>query len=130
MTRFWITVQSGVRFVLSCLSEMRGGEIFIPKIPSMKVTDLASAIAPDLKHEVIGIRPGEKLHEVMFTEDDARSTVELSDRYIIESSSIESPNYLSRDNAMPVSDSFRYSSDSNSHWLDAEGIRELIALSD
>ena len=69
-------------------------------------------------------------HEVMFTEDDARSTVELSDRYIIESSSIESPNYLSRDNAMPVSDSFRYSSDSNSHWLDAEGIRELIALSD
>ena len=130
MTRFWITVQSGVRFVLSCLSEMRGGEIFIPKIPSMKVTDLASAIAPDLKHEVIGIRPGEKLHEVMFTEDDARSTVELSDRYIIEPSPIESPNYLLRDTAMPVSDGFRYSSETNSHWLDAEGIRELIALSD
>ena len=80
MTRFWITLQQGVDFVLSCLDMMRGGEIFIPKIPSMKISDLAEALAPDITQKIVGIRPGEKLHEVMVAEDDARNTVEFQDR--------------------------------------------------
>ena len=83
MTRFWITLRRGVDFVLSSLAMMEGGEIFVPKIPSMKVVDLARILAPDLPHRVVGIRPGEKLHEVMITEYDARTTVELDDRYVI-----------------------------------------------
>ena len=83
MTRFWITLTQGVNFVLSSLEMMRGGEIFVPKIPSMRTTELATAIAPHLPHRVVGIRSGEKLHEIMIGEDDARSTVELSDRYAI-----------------------------------------------
>jgi UDP-N-acetylglucosamine 4,6-dehydratase len=86
MTRFWITLPQGVAFVLSCLNLMEGGEIFVPKIPSMKITDLAEALAPDLPHRVVGIRPGEKLHESLITKDDARNTLELEDRYVIEPS--------------------------------------------
>ena len=84
MTRFWITLGQGVEFVLSCLPKMTGGEIFVPKIPSMRVVDLARCLAPDLPHRVVGIRPGEKLHEVLITEDDSRTTVALRDRYVIE----------------------------------------------
>src|SRR4029450_8679984 len=84
MTRFWITLNQGVEFVLSCLGLTRGGEIFVPKIPSMRMVDLAKAMAPNLPHKIVGIRPGEKLHEVMVTEDDSRSTIELPDRYVIE----------------------------------------------
>ena len=83
MTRFWITLEQGVAFVLSSLALMRGGEIFVPKIPSMKIVDLAHAVAPGLPHEIVGIRPGEKLHEVMITEDDAHMTVQFDDRYAI-----------------------------------------------
>jgi UDP-N-acetylglucosamine 4,6-dehydratase len=83
MTRFWITLEQGVDFVVSSLAMMTGSEIFVPKIPSMKMVDLATALAPGLPHRIVGIRPGEKLHEVMITEDDARATVELEDRYII-----------------------------------------------
>src|SRR5262245_62153744 len=79
MTRFWISLEQGVSFVLSCLAMMKGGEIFIPKIPSMRIIELARTIAPHLPHQVIGIRPGEKLHELMITEDDARMTYELPD---------------------------------------------------
>ena len=86
MTRFWITLTQGVQFVLSCLALTRGGDIFVPKIPSMRMTDLAKAMAPQLPHRIVGVRPGEKLHEVMVTEDDSRSTVELDDRYVIEPS--------------------------------------------
>src|SRR3546814_7822404 len=77
MTRFWITLQQGVDFVLSCLALTRGGELFVPKIPSMKITDLARFMAPNLPHKVVGIRPGEKIHEVLITEEDSRSTFEL-----------------------------------------------------
>ena len=84
MTRFWITLEQGVQFVLDRMEMMHGGEIFIPKIPSMKVVDLAKAIAPDCEHKFIGIRPGEKLHETMITEDDARQTTEYEDYFIIE----------------------------------------------
>jgi len=129
MTRFWITLDHGIEFVLSCLDMMRGGEIFIPKIPSMKMTDLASAMAPGTTYKIIGIRPGEKLHEVMITEDDSRNTVEFPDRYVIEPSSIAWTNHVLRDGANPVEDGFRYSSDNNSEWLNEEGLRELIARS-
>ena len=129
MTRFWITLQHGVEFVLSCLDMMRGGEIFIPKIPSMTIPDLAEAMAPGIKQKVIGIRPGEKLHEVMITEDDARNTVEFPDRYVIEPSPVAWTDHVLRDGATPVEDGFRYSSDNNKDWLDAEGLRELIAKS-
>ena len=84
MTRFWITLEQGVRFVLESVELMRSGEIFVPKIPSMKIVALAEAIAPDAKHEIVGARPGEKLHEIMITESDAQSTVELENCYIVE----------------------------------------------
>jgi UDP-N-acetylglucosamine 4,6-dehydratase len=128
MTRFWITLDQGVHFVLSCLPMMGGGEICIPKIPSMKVVDMATALAPDLPHEVVGIRPGEKLHEVMVTEDDAVSTVELFDRYVIEPAihlwDWEAP---ATNGSKPVAEGFRYASNTNEDWLDAETLRELMA---
>jgi len=128
MTRFWITLQQGVNFVLSSLEMMQGGEIFVPRIPSMKMTDLARAMAPDLEHEIVGIRPGEKLHEVMVTFDDGRNTLKMEDRYIIE------PHFpfWKRDNllscgAAPVEDGFVFSSDSNDEWLDAAGLHTLLS---
>jgi len=127
MTRFWITLEQGVDFVLSCLDMMRGGEIFIPKIPSMKITDLAEALSPGTKYKIIGIRPGEKLHEVMITEDDARNTVEFPDRYVIEPNPVAWTGHVLRDGAIPVEDGFRYSSDNNTEWLDADGLHQLIS---
>jgi UDP-N-acetylglucosamine 4,6-dehydratase len=127
MTRFWITLREGVDFVLSCLSLMRGGEIFVPKIPSMRIVDLASSLAPGLKHRIVGIRPGEKLHETMVTEDDARQTLEMADRYVIEPAfgwfardSFEGPS------AKRVADSFRYSSDTNKDWLDGKRLTAML----
>ncbi|HEX2653040.1 MAG TPA: UDP-N-acetylglucosamine 4,6-dehydratase (inverting) [Xanthobacteraceae bacterium] len=128
MTRFWITLDQGVAFVLSSLALMRGGEIFVPKIPSMRITDLARAIAPGLPHELIGIRPGEKLHEVMITEDDSRITVELPDRYVICPPLLDwSATHLKALDAKPTAEGFRYASDSNSEWLDGDGLNALIA---
>jgi UDP-N-acetylglucosamine 4,6-dehydratase/5-epimerase len=128
MTRFWITLQQGVNFVVSSLAMMRGGEIFVPKIPSMRMTDLARAMAPDLPTRVVGIRPGEKLHEVMVTEDDSRQTLELADRYVIEPAFAwwQRDRYLSS-GAMPVREGFRFASDTNDDWLDAERLERLIA---
>lgn len=127
MTRFWITLREGVDFVLSCLDMMRGGEIFVPKIPSMKMTDLAHTMAPNLKHRVVGIRPGEKLHETMITEGDARTTIEMADRYVIEPafawwdrSTFEGPS------ARRVADDFRYSSDSNPEWLKPDQLTTML----
>jgi UDP-N-acetylglucosamine 4,6-dehydratase len=128
MTRFWITIEQGVSFVLSSLPIMAGGEIFVPKIPSMRITDLAKIIAPHLPHEIVGIRPGEKLHEVMITEDDARMTVELEDRYAIcPSNPGWTRDHLGKLGARVVADGFRYSSDLNSEWLDHAGLTQLIA---
>lgn len=127
MTRFWITLPLATEFVASCLSSMQGGEIFVPKIPSMKVVDLAAAIAPGLAHRIVGIRPGEKLHEVMITEDDARNTIELPDRYVIEPSfAFWSRQSYVESGAKPVPEMFRYASDSNSQWLDAASLQKLI----
>ncbi len=127
MTRFWITLQQGVDFVLSCLGMMRGGEIFVPKIPSMTITDLARCMAADLPHRIVGIRPGEKLHEVMVPEDDARNTVELGDRYVIQPEfTFWRRDCLVDDGGRPVSENFRYSSDLNDEWLGVDDMRDLL----
>jgi len=127
MTRFWITIEQGVSFVLSSLEMMQGGEIFVPKIPSTKITELANVLAPGLSHKIIGIRPGEKLHEVMITEDDARATLELEDRYLIQPwfNSWDSAPYLTI-GAKPVVEGFRYSSDTNPVWLGDGEIAQML----
>lgn len=126
MTRFWITLTQGVEFVLSGLARMEGGETFIPKIPSMRIPDLARCMAPTATLKVIGIRPGEKLHEVMVTEDDSRSTVELADRYVILPPWMPHLDASYRaEGAVPTADGFRYSSDNNIEWLTDN---DLIAL--
>lgn len=130
MTRFWITLEQGVNFVLSSLEMMRGAEIFIPKIPSMNIADLANAIAPGLPHQVIGIRPGEKLHEVLITEDDARMTLELDDRYVI-CPPIPEPEWTARHlkalGARPVPEGLVYSSDRNPQRLDEFGLMRFTS---
>jgi len=128
MTRFWITLQQCVSFVQSCLKTMRGGELFVPKIPSMRVTDLARALAPDLEHEIVGIRPGEKLHEVLITEDEARTTRDFGDRYVI----LPQFHFWSEEiniqpGGKPVTEGFCYVSDSNDRWLTQEELAEFIA---
>lgn len=128
MTRFWITLEQGVSFVLSSLEMMRGGEIFVPKIPSMRLVDLATCVAPDLPHEVVGIRPGEKLHEVLLSDSDSRSTLSLADRYVIAPPSRDwDSSFLLSKGAKPVEEGFSYSSDTNSEWLDGRALTELIA---
>lgn len=127
MTRFWITVQQGTDFVLSSLSMMQGGEIYVPKIPSMRMADLAEALAPGIAHEIIGIRPGEKLHEVMITPDDSRNTVEHGDRYVIlPAFKFWDANTDIPKDSEPVDEDFSYSSDSNDEWLDADSLGALI----
>ncbi len=127
MTRFWITLSQGVSFVLSSLSMMRGGEIFIPKIPSMKVTDLARYLAPSLPIKVVGIRPGEKLHEAMSTEDDSRNMMELNDRYVIEPELVFWNSRHSYSNVgRRVDEGFSYVSNMNTEWLDDQTLDELL----
>jgi UDP-N-acetylglucosamine 4,6-dehydratase len=127
MTRFWITLTQGVEFVISSLGLMQGGEIFVPKIPSMRITDLAGAIAPKLPHKIVGIRPGEKLHEVLVTEDDARMTLELDDRYVIRPPQERwQPDALTALGARPVAEGFRYSSDGNPEWLKVDSLIDLM----
>jgi UDP-N-acetylglucosamine 4,6-dehydratase len=127
MTRFWITLNQGVDFVLSSLEIMRGGEIFVPKIPSMRITDLASAMAPDVAIKVVGIRPGEKLHEMMISADDARSTVDLGDRYAIEPAFVEYPRHSFSGEYPTTAEDFSYSSESNTEWLSGP---DLLAMLD
>ncbi len=127
MTRFWITLEQGVSFVLSSFGLMNGGELFVPKIPSMRMTDLARAMAPNLPHDVIGIRSGEKLHEIMITEDDARLTLELDDRYVICPQLADwNKDHIVKFGAKPVAENFRYSSEINTEWLDGERLNGLI----
>ena len=125
MTRFWLTLQQGVEFVLSCFEMMQGGEIFVPKIPSMKVMDLAKTMSSDVELHEVGIRPGEKLHEVMITEDDARSTVELPDRFIIRPT-IYGEHRLYDQGERPVAEGFRYSSDNNDTWLSPADLSRVL----
>ncbi len=125
MTRFWITLEQGVDFVLSSFSLMQGGEISVPKIASMKMLDLAQTMAPYLATRVVGIRPGEKLHEVMITEDEARSTLELPDRYIIRPTLYGEQRHY-HDEEKGVADGFRYASDNNPKWLDAAALQAML----
>ncbi|MEY9979962.1 UDP-N-acetylglucosamine 4,6-dehydratase (inverting) [Lysinibacillus sp. RC79] len=125
MTRFWITLDQGVQFVLDNLERMHGGEIFIPKIPSMKVIDLATAIGPECKTEIVGIRPGEKLHEAMITEDDARHTLEYDNYYVIQPEfSWWSKEYS--DGGKLLDESFSYISNNNNEWLTVDELRKLV----
>jgi UDP-N-acetylglucosamine 4,6-dehydratase len=130
MTRFWITLTQGVNLVLSSMELMQGGEIFVPKIPSMSTIELASSMAPKMPQKIIGIRPGEKLHEVMIPADDARQTIELDDRYIILPSffPVQRERYISQ-GARPVREGFAYSSDANPERLDARALQMMLAES-
>ncbi len=125
MTRFWITLDQGVRLVLDALELMDGGEIFVPKIPSMKITDLAEVIAPRCKRKIIGIRPGEKLHEVLIPADEMRSTLEFRDRYVI-CPEIEGRKNPRLKGGKLVKVSFEYSSNNNSDWLSKDDLRKLL----
>ena len=128
MTRFWITLDQGVQFVLSCLRMMRGGEVFVPKIPSMRIVDVARCLAPGKPIEVIGIRPGEKLHEVMVPADEARATLDHGDRYIVLPTFMASPDAVYRAaGATPVKNDFSYASDSNEEWLSGDDLTEMVA---
>lgn len=131
MTRFWITLDQGTDFVFKCFERMRGGEIFVPKIPSMRIVDLAGAMAPGVPHKTIGIRPGEKLHEVMCPADDSHLTLEFSDHYVIQPTiNFNIPiDYLHNplgEHGRPVPLGFSYSSDTNATWLDREQLLALI----
>jgi UDP-N-acetylglucosamine 4,6-dehydratase len=127
MTRFWLSLEQGVRFVIACIEQMHGGEVFVPKIPSMKVIDLARAIAPGARLNVIGIRPGEKLHEVLISEDEARHTVELPTMFVVQPAEATWFGYDWQNQGQLLSDGYTYSSDNNREWLDLEGIRKYIA---
>jgi UDP-N-acetylglucosamine 4,6-dehydratase len=126
MTRFWITLEQGVTLVLAAFDWMHGGEIFVPKIPSMKVVDLARAIAPECRLENVGIRPGEKLHEVMIPGDESRNTYEYDTHYIIGPAFHEWGVFDFRSNGgRPVADGFTYSSETNDHWLTVDELRDM-----
>ena len=131
MTRFWISLDQGARFVIRCVEQMHGGEVFVPKIPSMAIMDLAKVVAPECSVNITGIRQGEKLHEVLISEDEARSTVELDDMYVVMPAS--SLNVRSRplghdweDEGKPLVDGFRYASNTNPQWLSVEQIQQMV----
>lgn len=126
MTRFWITLEQGVNFVLQCIETMVGGELFVPKIPSMKIIDLARAICPDCETKIIGIRAGEKLHEVMIPRDEARSAVEYEDYFVIKPPFRYFDRRFSGDGCKPVAEDFEYNSGSNTEWLTIEQLQHMI----
>ena len=126
MTRFWLTLERGVKFVIGCIEQMRGGEIFVPKIPSMRLVDLAETIAPGCAVETIGIRPGEKLHEVLVSDDESRHTLETEEMFVIQPSHPwwKSENWA---HARRLPEGFRYASDTNDRWLTRRELEELVA---
>lgn len=127
MTRFWLSLEQGVRFVLHCVELMQGGEVFVPKLPSTRVADLAKVIAPDAEVEIVGIRPGEKLHEVLISEDEARSAVELADMYVIQPAL--GPWYVRSwdKKGKPLPAGFRYISNENPQILTTQQIHAMVA---
>lgn len=131
MTRFWITLEQSVDLVISCFNDMRGGEIFVPRIPSMKIVDLAEAIAPGLPLEIMGIRPGEKLHELMISVEDARHTLEFEKYYVILPESVQRDHaYIKKFLAGRIEkkppEDFAYASNTNTEWLDAKALYALL----
>jgi UDP-N-acetylglucosamine 4,6-dehydratase len=132
MTRFWITLEQGVEFVLHNLQRMHGGEIFVPKIPSARITDLAKAIAPELPTDLIGIRPGEKLHEIMCPRDDSHLTLEFRDHYVIRptilfSVPVDHTRNVLGETGKPVAEGFEYNSGTNRHFLSVDELKRLLA---
>ncbi len=127
MTRFWLSLEQGVRFVITCIEQMEGGEVFVPKIPSMRVVDLGRAIAPQAKIDIIGIRPGEKLHEVLISEDEARHTIELKNMFVVQPAEAFWFGYTWQKKGKKLPDNFRFASDSNTEWLDFDGIKKFVA---
>ena len=128
MMRFWITLDQGVEFVLQSLDRMWGGEIFVPKIPSMNIVDLAAAIAPECETEIVGIRSGEKLHEVMVPVDDARNTLEFDDHYtILPPQESTQKQQILAGGGRPCPDGFYFASDNNPKWLTEEELQSMIA---
>lgn len=125
MTRFWITLGQGVRFVLDCIENMQGGEVFVPKIPSMRIMDLVNVVAPECEVETIGIRPGEKMHEVLISSEEARTTVEIGDKFIIQPAHPwwEQANWSA---GHPLPSDFEYRSDTNDRWLSEKEMRKMI----
>ena len=126
MTRFWISLTQGVELVIKALEEAKGGETFISRIPSFKITDLAEAMAPNLKTKEIGIRPGEKLHEVMITVEDSPTTYEYDKHFIIYPQMFWQTSKCPTPDGKKVEDGFYYSSGNNTEWLSVERIRELL----
>jgi UDP-N-acetylglucosamine 4,6-dehydratase len=130
MTRFWITLDQAVHFVIKSLEISKGGDIFVPRIPSMKIVDLAKAIAPNCEHEIVGIRSGEKLHETLIGEDDARNSVEFNECYIIQSNPQSREELLNQSNGggKLCPDSFSYTSNHNSEWMTVDELKRLIDM--
>ncbi|MBK4729526.1 UDP-N-acetylglucosamine 4,6-dehydratase (inverting) [Oxynema sp. CENA135] len=131
MTRFWITLKQGVDFVLKSFERMQGGEIFVPKIPSMKLIDLAEAIAPGIPHKAIGIRPGERLHEVLCPPDDSHLTIEFDDHFVIKptiqfTQPVDFSTNPLHEKGNPVEEGFQYSSELNQHWLSPQQLLEIL----
>ncbi len=129
MTRFWITLDQSVQFVLDSLKRMKGGELFVPKIHSMNIVDLARAIAPEAKTKIIGIRPGEKIHEVMISSDDAINTLEFDTYFVIQPSHPwwDNLEYIKINGGREVDESFTYSSGNNTQWLTIDKLKKMIA---
>lgn len=126
MTRFIITLEEGVRLVLKAFERMCGGEVFVPKLPSTKIMDIAKAVAPECKIEIVGIRPGEKLHECMIPQEEARQTLEFDDHYVIQPSSPSWPYSLGNYSGKPLPEHFCYSSENNSKWLSVKQLTAMI----
>lgn len=128
MTRFWLTLEQGVKFVLACLDRMKGGEVFVPRVSSMNIMDLAKAIAPECETRTCGIRPGEKLHEILVPADDARNTIEFEDHFVIlpafDPDTVNK--YMASNGGRLCPEDFCYSSDNNSSWLSVDELREII----
>jgi UDP-N-acetylglucosamine 4,6-dehydratase/5-epimerase len=126
MTRFWITLDQGVHFVLKVLELAKGGEIFVPKISTMKITDLARAIGPDCRQEIVGIRPGEKIHETLIGEDEGRNTVEYDECYVIRQSPVHGPQNPIENGGRPCSENFSYTSDNNHDMITKEELGDIL----
>ncbi|AGL14127.1 UDP-N-acetylglucosamine 4,6-dehydratase (inverting) [Actinoplanes sp. N902-109] len=125
MTRFWITLDQAVKFVVDSFDVMQGGELFVPRIPSMRILDLVEAVAPDAPTHEMGMRPGEKLHEEMIAADDSRRTLRFPDRYVVQPV-VASWGYQTPEGGEPVADGFNYRSDNNDLWLEVDEMRDLV----
>ncbi len=125
MTRFWLSLEQGVRFTIGCIEQMEGGEVFVPKLPSMRVVELARTLAPEARIEFIGIRAGEKLHEVLISEDEARHTIELDHMFVVQPAEAFWFGYGWSARGKPLTEGYRYASDSNDRWLDSEAMQDL-----